>query len=63
MEADTLGGLDVTKVKPTYDKESNAPFMRSMRKKRFPLFITEYGKKEFERLYILRGKYFEDMSD
>ena len=58
MEADTLGGLDIEEVKPTFDKESNDRYMKGVREKRLPLFITEYGKMEFERLYKARQKYY-----
>lgn len=59
MEADTLGGLDVTKVKPTFDKESNDKYMKGVKTKRYPMFITDYSKKQFEKLYKLREVYYE----
>lgn len=58
MEADTLGSLDVEKVKPTYDKTSNDKYMEEVLKKRFPLFVTEYGKKQFRRLYEARKSFY-----
>lgn len=58
MEADTLGGLDVDKVKPSFDKVSNDRYMQGVKAKRFPLFITDYGKREFARLYKAREKYY-----
>lgn len=58
MEADTLGGLDVERVEPSFDIESNERYMSDVRSKRLPLFITEYGKREFERLYGLREEYY-----
>src|SRR5690606_32629548 len=42
VEADTLGQMDVTKVKPTYDAPSNARYMEKARAKRLPLFLTQY---------------------
>jgi hypothetical protein len=62
MEADTLAGLDVEKVTPTFNAEANAKYMVFARNTRFPLFITETGKKEFERLYKLRTEYFEGLA-
>lgn len=59
MEADTLGGLDVTKVKPSFDKESNEKYMIGVKTKRYPRFITEYGKRQFEKLYKLRENYYK----
>lgn len=59
MEADTLGSLDVTRIKPTFNKESNEKYIHGARKGRFTRFRTEYGKKEFERLYKLREEYYE----
>lgn len=63
MEADTLGGLDVEKVKPGFDKESNAKYMQGVKNKRYPLFITDYGKKEFERLYKAREDYYTSLQN
>lgn len=60
MEADTLAGLDTQKVKPSFDKDSNVRYMESVRMKRYPLFMTNYGKKLFEKLYKLREKYYEN---
>lgn len=58
MEADTLGGLDVSKVTPSFDKESNERYMNGVRKIRFPLFITKYGKQKFEELYKAREDFY-----
>ena len=44
MEADTLGGLDIDFVKPTFDKESNTRYIESVRSKRIPKFITPEAK-------------------
>lgn len=59
MEADTLGGLDVNRVKPTFNKESNEKYMLTTKNKRYSRFITEYGKKEFKELFKLRENYYE----
>lgn len=61
MEADTLGGLDVDRVKPSFDKKSNDKYMQVVREKRYPLFKTEYGRIQFERLFILRNKYYANI--
>lgn len=58
MEADTLGGLDIEKVKPSFDKASNERYMRGVRKMRYPKFMTDHGKKQFEKLYRSREEYY-----
>lgn len=58
MEADTLGGLDIEKVKPSFNRASNEKYMRGVKAKRYPLFITDYGKVQFERLYKSREDYY-----
>lgn len=62
MEADTLAGLDVEKVTPTFNQASNQRYMATALNKRFPLFITEFGKKEFERLYQSRSNYYASLT-
>jgi len=44
LEADTLGGLDSSFVKPTFDKESNEKYIQEIIVDRVPLFITDYSK-------------------
>ena len=61
MEADTLGGLDVSKIKPTFNKLSNTKYMQNVRNKRYPLFITKYSKQQFEKLYKLREDYYKEL--
>lgn len=58
MEADTLAGLDVESVEPSFDADSNAKYMGGVRHKRLPLFMTSYGKAEFERLYRAREDFY-----
>lgn len=58
MEADTLGALDVDFVKPTFDFESNDKYMRGVRGKRVPKFITEFSKKNVEGLIQGRMDYY-----
>jgi hypothetical protein len=61
MEADTLGGLepDVMGVFP--DKDSEDRYLRKCRDLRFSKFITDYGKKEFERLFNKRLEFFKSL--
>jgi hypothetical protein len=58
-EADILSGLDVESLKPTFDHESNVKFMESVARRRIPRFITDFSKKEVERLFKLRLEYYE----
>jgi hypothetical protein len=58
MEADTLATLDVSKVKPSFDKESNEKFMIEVKKTRYPKFVTDYGKQMFNQLFQLRSDYY-----
>lgn len=61
MEADTLGGLDVNFSKPTFTQRENLEYMDSLRKRRYPKFITGYGKKEFQILAKARDKYYQNI--
>lgn len=58
MEADTLGGLDTNFVKPTFDFESNEKYMRGVKERRAPKFITEFGKKAVKTLIKRRTDYY-----
>jgi hypothetical protein len=58
MEADTLGGLDTSFVKPTFDFESNDKYMRGVKEKRVPKFITKFGKKAVKTLIQRRTDYY-----
>jgi hypothetical protein len=55
MEADTLGGLDVT---PTFDRSSNERIMNGFRKRRQPLLITDYAKNMFEKVFQNRVDFY-----
>lgn len=59
-EADILSGLDVENVKPTFDPESNRKFMESVARRRIPRFVTDFSKKEVERLFKARLAYYEE---
>ncbi len=62
MEADTLGGLDIEKVKPSFDPDSNTKYMVGVKNHRFPKFITDYGKMQFEKLYQMRVNFYKQIS-
>ncbi len=62
-EADILSGLDVENVKPTFDPESNRKFMESVARRRIPRFVTDFSKKEVERLFRARTAYYEKALD
>ncbi|QQS39124.1 HD domain-containing protein [Candidatus Woesebacteria bacterium] len=61
MEADTLAGLDVKSVKPSFDAVSNARYMRSVYTKRYPLFITDYALDLFAKLFKQRQDYYRGL--
>lgn len=51
MEADTLGAIDVDKVKPTYSKEDTILLIdREIRGRRLPIFRHDWAKVEAEKL-------------
>ena len=58
MEADTLGALDVSFVKPTFDFESNEKYMQEVQEKRLPKFITKFAKEAVKRLIQRRVNYY-----
>lgn len=58
MEADTLGGLDVSFITPTFDKDSNDRIMSGFRKRRYPLLITDYAKEMFEKVFQSRVDFY-----
>jgi hypothetical protein len=60
MEADTLGGLDTDKIKPTVDNKSNEKFLRGVKELRMPLFITDYGKQKVKELIEKRKDYYKN---
>lgn len=62
VEADTLGALDFTKVTPTYNQEDSARYLASTDKKRWPLYITDYGKKKYHELYAKYQEYYRGRS-
>jgi Asp-tRNA(Asn)/Glu-tRNA(Gln) amidotransferase C subunit len=51
MEADTLGSIDVDKVKPTYSKaDTELMIKREIRGRRLPIFRHDWAKIEAEKL-------------
>ena len=54
MEADSLGGMDPEIMGIFNDEASEKRFLRKSRGLRFSKFITNYSKKEFERLFQKR---------
>jgi len=58
MEADTLGGLDMNLIKPTFDFESNERYMRGVKEKRVPKFITNFSKETVKGLIQGRMDYY-----
>ena len=60
MEADMLSSLQITKGKAVYDKISNQKFMQAMLTTRIPKFVTEYSKKEADKLIQLRDEFHAD---
>lgn len=60
MEADTLGGLDVSFVQPTFDPASNEKYMESVREKRFPKFRGNYAILKRDELYNVRMNYYKN---
>lgn len=59
MEADMLSGLQISAGKPAYDAESNEKFMAAMLATRIPKFITDFSKKEADKLIKIREDYYK----
>ena len=51
MEADTLGMIDLSRIKPTFDRATALKNIDVELKKRADLFRTEYGKRMFTELF------------
>jgi putative nucleotidyltransferase with HDIG domain len=60
MEADTLGAIDLSRLKPTYDKVNALKYIKNDLAKRIELFKTEYGKRVLEELLPGYIKYCEE---
>ena len=61
MEADTLGALDVRRVRPTFDYESGLRHLEEVRTRRAPRFQTALGKRYLEEVLPLRVAYFANL--
>jgi|SRR3989344_1015409 len=61
MEADTLGALDVSLVKPSFDYQSNNKWMEKTLKTRVSKLVTDYSKREADRLIAERTQYYEGL--
>lgn len=60
MEADTLGAIDVERVKPTFDKENAEKYINNdLTLRRLPRFQTSTGIKFFSRLFPKFEVYFK----
>lgn len=59
LEADTLGALDTSLVKPTFDKSHNDKYIKSVITNRLPKFINNYSKEEALRLIAERQKFYD----
>lgn len=62
MEADTLGGLDVAFITPTFDWNSNERVMNGSRNRRQPLLITDYAKEMYEKVFQSRIDFYVNKS-
>lgn len=59
MEADTLGAIDISRVKPTYNKEEAEKYIKkSLEGKRVPKFQTKDGKAYLEKLLLSFKEYY-----
>jgi len=64
MEADTLGMLDVTRVKPTFNKQDNKQFIdQQIYARRLPKFIHPIAKQKARKLANKRLKYYQSKID
>ncbi len=59
MEADTLGGIDPFELEPGFDPASNEKYMKGVKQSRIPYFVTDYGKREVEKLFKARQEYYD----
>ena len=60
MEADTLGILDVERVKPTFSQEDNQKYLASeIERRRLPAFTHQFAKKMAAKLVEKRKSYYK----
>lgn len=58
MEADTLGVIDISRVKPTFDEKDIYQYTFRLNRNRFPRFETDEGKRLKDKLYPKFLEYF-----
>lgn len=64
MEADTLGMLDITRVKPTFNQKDNQRFIdQQIYGRRLPKFIHPVAKQTATKLANKRLKYYQSKID
>jgi len=61
MEADTLGMIDLSRIKPTFDRATALKNIEGELKKRVSLFRTEYGKRMLSELFPKYLNYCNDV--
>lgn len=61
MEADTLGMIDLSRIKPTFDRATALKNIEGELKKRASLFHTKYGKQMFRDLFPAYLDYCNDV--
>lgn len=61
MEADTLGAIDISKVEPGFDKETNEKYMNNSVRFRRSLFISKRGKELIDTLIEERNHYYNNL--
>lgn len=59
MEADTLGAIDISRVKPTFDTEGGRRYIMKQKERRIPRFQTDLGKDLAEVLVPIFEDYFK----
>ncbi len=62
MEADTLGIIDISRVKPTYNRDDWIRFLESVKGRRAPRFLTTLGKKYLKELLPIAESYSDNFS-
>lgn len=61
MEADTLGALDVERVKPTFSRKDNESYLEEVINQRLPLFHHKLAKEMFATLLRERKSYYNTL--
>ena len=61
MEADTLGSIDLSRVRPTFEKMDGLRYVEALKIKRAPKFVSKMGKRYLSDLLPKFEKYFTQM--